>query len=133
MSASRQAERVNAFRVDDRYLFKHYFEGEDVFARLKQYYHNQGYRFEVPPDEFERVRAFLADEGYDLVVREDPDPFVVVVEQYTAHPEDVFTESVVHRSVEGYNCFLLTDRMAVARAVSEGATRLADTDLDGPF
>jgi hypothetical protein len=126
-------ERVNAFRIDERHLFKHYFEGEDVFARLKPYYNNQQYRFEVPPDEFEDVRSFLAECGYELVVVDPIEKFVVVVEQYTAHPEGVFEESVAQRSVDGYNCFLVTDQYAVAGAVAEGATRLTDTDLPNPF
>ena len=27
-------EQVKAFKIDETYLFKHYFEGEDVFDRL---------------------------------------------------------------------------------------------------
>lgn len=30
--------RVNVFWVKERFLFKHYFDGETVFARLKSYY-----------------------------------------------------------------------------------------------
>jgi hypothetical protein len=126
-------ERVNTFQVDERHLFKHYFEGEDVFARLKPYYNAQQYRFEIPPDEFDDVRSFLTEHGYELVVVGPTEKFVVVVEQYTTHPEGVFEESVAQRSVDGYNCFLVTDQYAVAGAVAEGATRLSDTDLPNPF
>lgn len=126
-------ERVNAFEVDETYLFRHYFEGEDVFDRLKGYYNNQQYRFEVPSEELDEVRSFLADHGYGLVVVDVLEAFVVVVRKYTRHPDNIFKESVIQRSVDGYNCFLMTDQDAVERAVEEGATRLGETGLENPF
>jgi hypothetical protein len=135
MVAFRRAshEQVNVFEVDELYLFKHYFDGEDVFDRLKRYYNNQQYRFEVPPDEFEDLQAFLAEHGYGLVVVDVLPEFVVVFKKYTDHPENIFKTSVIQRSVDGYNCFLLTDRDAVDRAVDAGATRLPETGLENPF
>ena len=135
MAAFRRAgqEQVNVFEVDETYLFKHYFDGDEVFDRLKQYYNNQQYRFEVPPDEFEDLQSFLAEYGYGLVVVDAIEEFVVVVEKYTTHPENIFKASVIHRSVDGYNCFLLTDQAAVEQATREHATRLTETDLSHPF
>ena len=128
-------ERVNAFAVDDYYLFKHYFDGDEVFARLWRYYNNQQYRFEVPAEAFEGIRAFLTQHDYALVpVDEASIPeFVVAVRKYTTHPENIFKASVIHRSSENYNCFLLTDQDAVEQAVEKGAVRLTQTSLENPF
>jgi len=126
-------ERVNAFQVGERYLFKHYFEGAAVFQRLEEYYNNQQYRFEVPPGEFEAVQSFLSAHGYELTVVDFPEEFVVVVEKYTDHPENIFKASVMQRSADGYNCFLVTDRAAVEQAVSDGATRLTEVAIENPF
>jgi hypothetical protein len=104
-----------------------------VFAQLKTYYNNQQYRFEVPPTEFDRIQAFLDDHGYGLVVVDALDAFVVVVTEYMAHPDNIFKASVIQRSVDDYNCFLMTDQVAVEQAVHEGATRLTDTGLENPF
>ena len=60
-------------------------------------------------------------------------PFVVVVKKYTAHPDEIFKQCVIQRTVSGYNCFLLTDQAAVKEAVQKGATRLTETDLEDPF
>jgi hypothetical protein len=125
--------RVNAFPVDERFLFKHYFEGETVFDRLKPYYNNQQYRFEVPPAEFDGLRTFLADHGYLLAVVDDLDPFVVVVEKYTHHPENVFKDSVIQRGDATHNYFLLKDEAAIDRVVRNGATPIGRTDFDHPF
>lgn len=130
-------ERINAFEVGEGYLFRHYFEGETVFDRLKPYYDPQQYRFEVPRAEFDDLRSFLADNGYGLVAVDAPEEFAVVVRQYTEHPENVFKAAVATRATDGYNVFLLKDREAVERAVDRdvggGATRLVDTDLEYPF
>jgi len=135
MSGFRRAshDRVNVFEVDGTYLFKHYFDGDHVFDRLKPYYNNQAYRFEVPPEEFSDLQTFLADEGYGLAVVDAVPEFAVVVRQYTAHPDNIFKESVIQRTVEDYHCFLMTDQNAVEGAVDDGATRLTATDLANPF
>ena len=135
MAAFRRAgdEQVNVFEIDETYLFKHYFDGEEVFDRLKRFYNNQHYRFEVPTAKFETLRSFLAEHGYGLVVVDAVEEFAVVVKKYTQHPENIFKGSVIHRSVEGYNAFLMTDQTAVDRATREGAIRLTNTDLENPF
>ncbi|MFB6300268.1 MAG: hypothetical protein ABEH65_08420 [Halobacteriales archaeon] len=128
-------ERVNAFPIDGRYLFKHYFEGQSVFARLKRYYNNQQYRFEVPAEEFESIQSFLADHGYALIEIEPDaiDEYAVAVKQYTSHPENIFKRSVLQRSTDGYNCFLMTDRTAVEEAVDAGAMPVPATELTPVF
>lgn len=124
-------ERINVFAVDDYYLFKHYFEGDEVFARLGRYYNNQQYRFEVPAPDFEDVQSFVAEHGYALVPVDEASlpEFVVAVRKYTAHPDNIFKASVIQRSSENYNCFLMTDQDAVEQAVKEGAVRLTQTSL----
>lgn len=128
------SERVNVFPVSDRYLFKHYFDEDSVFDRLKRYYNKHQYRFEVPEQEYPEVRTFLQDYGYGLVTVAAVEAFVVVVEKYSEHPENIFKESVIQRSKENYNCFLMTGQDAVDHAVETGhARKLADTALENPF
>lgn len=124
------AERVNAFPVGDGYRFRHFFDGDAVFDRLKRYYESQEYRFSVPAHRFDGVQAFLDDHGYDLVVVDDPEPFAVVCRKYRSHPENVFKASVFRRSAGDYTVFVLRDRDSVETAVRQGATPLAETDLD---
>ncbi|GAB3417645.1 hypothetical protein GCM10027435_16600 [Haloparvum alkalitolerans] len=126
-------ERVNAFLIGDRYLFRHYFDGDAVFDRLKPYYEHDEYRFAVPPRRFEQIQAFLADRDYDLRVVDDPAPFVVVVRKYRSHPENVFKAAVHRWSTPNHNCFLLRDEGSVETAVRSGATRLPETSLSVSF
>lgn len=135
MVAFRKAghERINAFLIGNRYLFKHYFEDAVVFDRVKRYYNNSQYRFEVPASEFDDLRGFLAEHGFGLVSIDVLDPFVVVVRKYTDHPDAIFRDSVIHRGIPDYNCFLMKSRAAVERATGEGAVPIEETPLEHPF
>lgn len=124
-----QLERVNGFPIRDTLLFKNYFEGDDVFERLKAYYNGTKYRFEVPVDELDSLRRFLREHDYDVCVVERPAEFYVVVRQFTEHPDGIFKDSVYHERVDGYNAFLMKDREAVAATVDRAATRLSSTQL----
>jgi hypothetical protein len=115
-------ERITVFPVDEEYLFTHYFERTDIFESIQEY------RFEVPADEFEAVREQLVENYYDLVVVDDLEPYCVVKEAYTSHA-DILRASVIHWSRDGYNLFILKDETAVAQAVEQGATPIAETDL----
>ena len=88
------------------------------------------------PDEFVALReaAGMTPRSREGVERGLPNSlFAVVVRQYTAHPDNIFKESVIQRTVEDYHCFLMTDQNAVEGAVDDGATRLTATDLANPF
>ncbi|MFA1610039.1 hypothetical protein [Halobellus rubicundus] len=128
-------EKVNAFKVDNRYLFKHYFEGDEVFARLRKHYNHNQYRFEVPVEDFEETKSFLAEQGYGLVAVQAAEEFVVVVRKYTEHPGNIFKQSVTQRSIPKYNCFLMTTQTAVKEAAAQTSTAkpLNKTKIDNPF
>lgn len=122
-------QRVNVFEVDDRYLFKYFFDEDGVFAKLKRYYDSYEYRFEVPAERFEYVREVLLDHGYAPTVVDPVEPFVVVKRKYTDHPEILFRGSVLHRSAGNFNCFVMKDTDAVEQAIEAGAQPLAETDV----
>lgn len=123
-----EPERIVVFRVDDAYFFSHYFERTDLFDELKDHYDGDAYRFEVPAEEFDDVRAFLEDNHYALDVVEDPAPYCVVVEKYEPHA-DVLRNSVLNWERRGHRFFVMSDDLAVEQAVEQGATRLEETDF----
>lgn len=122
-------EPIYVFRLDDAYVFRHYFELTDCFDALAEFYDDEAYRFEVPDREWDDVVGTLREFYYDPEVVEDVEPFVVVKEAYTPHAE-ILRNSVANWTRRGYNFFLMTDPLAVERAVQEeGATPVAETDL----
>lgn len=126
-------EQVNLFRVEDRYLFKQYFDQDTVFTALRDYYNQDDYRFEVPPDVVEEVKQVLREHMFEPVVVDAPAEFCVVYPKYTDHPDVLFKAAVLQRSKRDKHLFLLKDRLSVEQAVNNGATRLADTDMETRF
>lgn len=124
---------VNAFHIGNEYLFRHYFDGDAVYARLRRYYENQQYRFAVPAAEFDSVHRFLDEHGYVLEPVHTLDDYVVAVRKYTGHPDNIFKTSVLQRSHGNYTLFVLKDKGAVGRAVADGATRLRNSALSITF
>jgi hypothetical protein len=126
-------ERIHAFPFGELYLFKHYFEEQDLFDQLKRYYNSSEYRFEVPDGDYPAVEELLNEYGYGLVSIDNVQEFVVVVEKYTEHPDNVFKEAVYHEGGAGHNFFLMKDRAAAEQAIHNGATHFPNTDLTIPF
>ena len=126
-------EQVNLFRVEDRYLFKQYFEQDDAFTALRDYYNQDDYRFEVPPDAVEEVKQVLRGHMFEPVVVDAPVEFCVVYPKYTDHPDVLFKAAILQRSKRDKHLFLLKDQLSVEQAVNNGAIRLADTDMDTRF
>ena len=98
-------EQVNVFEIDGTYLFKHYF-APSAYGCLRPHYDHASYRFELPAASFDDVRRRLAGHGYALEPVAALSPYVVVVRQYTAHPDNIFKASVHQWSRDGYNLFL---------------------------
>lgn len=126
-------EQVNLFRVEDRYLFKQYFDQDTVFTALRDYYNQDDYRFEVPPDAVEEVKQVLREHMFEPVVVDAPAEFCVVYPKYTDHPDVLFKTAVLQRSKRDKHLFLLKDQLSVEQAVNNGAKRLADTDMETRF
>lgn len=124
-----EREPVYVFVIDRAYVFKHYFERDDVFDALSGYYDPDEYRFEVPEREWAEAAAVLREHRYDPEVVDDVAAFVVVKEQYEKHA-DVLRDSVAHWTRRGYEFFLLKDPVSVELAVQEhGATPVEETDM----
>lgn len=124
-----EREQVNVFTINNTVLFKHYFDGNEVFYRLKPYYNSNEYRFEVPVGKFDSLRRFLRTHGYDMTIIDRQTDYYVAVKQYSAHPDGIFKLSVYTERVDGYNCFLMKDQDAVKTAINQGAERLSALPL----
>jgi len=122
-------EPVHVFVLDRTYVFKRYFELNELFDALRDFYDADEYRFEVPEREWDGVAGTLREYHYEPTVVEDVEDFVVVKEQYTKHAE-ILKNSVTNWTRRGYNFFLMKDPLSVELAVQEqGATPAAETDL----
>jgi len=125
--------RINAFEVEDAgvYIFSQYFDEDEIFDELREWYNSEKYRFEVPVEEIDQVEALLEEYFYALQRIEPPaiEPFCVVKEKYTDHA-GILRNSVYHTSQAGSTVFVMQDELSVEQALEQGATRLADSDIE---
>jgi hypothetical protein len=120
-------ETIRVFPMDEEYWFSHYFDRQDLFRRLREYYNEDEYRFKISQEEFEQVREELADEYIELDVIEDRESFCVIRDQHSEYG-DILRDSVAHWERRGQRFFLMKDDLAVKEAIERGAERLADTE-----
>jgi len=116
------------FKIDDEYLFSHYFHQQDVFDDLQEYYNDDAYRFEVPAAEFDTVSNRLEDAYFEPAVVTELEPYCVVIDKYDEHAE-ILKNSVANWERSGKRFFLIKDDLAVKEAVERGATRISETDF----
>lgn len=121
-------DEIIMFEIGDEYLFSHYFDQQDVFEDLREYYNEDEYRFEMPTDEFDTVRERLEDAYFDPVVVTDLEPYCVVIDKYDEHAA-ILKRSVVTWERQGRRFFLMKDELAVKEALERGATRISETDF----
>lgn len=123
-------EQINVFVVNDTYVFKHYFDQDELFGQLEQYYNRDAYRFELPTEAaFETAATILDEFFYDLTLVDDIEPFCVVTQQGKDHSE-LMQSTVVKFDRGRHNIHLLQDQVSVDQAVERGAVPLEDAPVD---
>lgn len=128
LTDSFEREPIYVFKLDEYYLFTHYFSRTDTFSELHEYSNDQEYRFEVPKDEFPWVLELLEENHYEPIRVDDIEEFAVVKKEYTPH-SDILRNSIMHWSRDGYNFFLIQSPHAVEEAVEQAATPIEESDL----
>jgi hypothetical protein len=123
-------ERINVFELDEFYVFKHFFEMDDAFNAVRDYYNGEEYRFEVPKDELSEVKDRLADYFYELEVVDDIKEFCVARRKYSDHPKLLFRNAVDVRSRGEYKIFVMKDELGVEQALMHEPQRLMESDLE---
>lgn len=123
-----EPETIPVFELDGEYVFSHYFNREDIFDELKDFYNGEKYRFEVPESEFDAVRDRLAEVYYDVEIISDPDSYIVVTEKYDKHAE-ILKMSVANWERDGHRFFIMKNELSVKQAVEKGATRIEETNF----
>jgi hypothetical protein len=125
-----EREKITAFEVDGTYLFKQYFDRDDVFDALNSYYNSDKYRFEVEEGELDEVQQILDEYFFDLQIADELEKYYVVMDQGVDY-SDVLRNAVVTKHRGDHVVFLMKDLLSVEQAEEMGARRLSETDGNG--
>lgn len=124
-----EQEQITAFEFDQTCLFKQYFDKDDLFQQLEQYYNSDKYRFEVPEEELSEVDQILHSFFYKLKVVDQAREYCVV-QNKEEDSSEILRNSVAHQRRAGYDIFLMKDMISARQAIEKGAQSLEKTDLD---
>ena len=100
-----ETEEITVFEIGDRYIFKTYFDEDQLFKQLKKYYNENKYRLEIPEADLEEVRQILDEYYYDLDVEDSVDDYCVVVDRKSKSANTL--RNSVMRKHKGNKRFLL--------------------------
>jgi len=115
-------KRINVFKVDKLWVFKHFFaDDKELFRELADYYNRKTYRFEFKTLG-ERNNAFklLERNGFDAYPIEDLSGYLVKLGKFSKYAP-VLKNSVDHTETLTERIFLMKDLAAVEEAQEFGA------------
>ena len=119
---TQQRPRINFFKLNKAYYFKHFFDDPELFREIEPYYEKANYRFKMATaGERNKVMKFLERKGFDPNIIEDAAPFTVEIGKYQNYGE------LLKNSVESYPLrdkivLVMKDMMWVEQALEMGAT-----------
>jgi hypothetical protein len=122
-------EEITAFEFGGRYIFKQYFDNDDLFQELEQYYKSDKYRFEVPEGELSEVRQVLDNYFYELEIADSIEEYCVV-QQKEADSSTILRNAVLSQRQGNHDIFLMKDKLSVRQAVEQGASHGKKSDLE---
>lgn len=100
-------ENFNVFEVEEMYLFKQYFDRDEVFKELRPYYNADFHRFEISQDDFDDVDELLDQHFYSTNVVSEPERFCVVYPEEGDVPDVLFIASVLQQRTGDHLLFLM--------------------------
>lgn len=73
-----ERQELTAFAIGNSYFFTDYFDHDDLFTTLNDYYNSDSYRLEIPYCELDTDRQILDRCFSDLVIADELVPYCVV-------------------------------------------------------
>lgn len=107
-----EQEEITAFEFGQTYLFKQYFDENDLFQQLQEHYNSDKYRFEVPGGELLEVKQILDSFFYKLKIAHEPLDYCVV-QNKQADSSDILRNSVANQRRGNYEFYLMKDEISV--------------------
>jgi len=104
-----EQKEITAFEFGQTYLFKQYFDKDDLFQQLQEYYNSDKYQFEVPEGKILDVRQILDSFFYELKIADEPMDYCVVQDKQV-DSSDILRNSVAIQRRGNYEIYLMKDK-----------------------
>jgi hypothetical protein len=122
-----ETEEITVFDIGDRYIFKTYFDEDQLFKRLEKYYNNDKYRFEIPEGDLKEVRQVLDEYYYELDVEDSVEDYCVVVDRKSKSANTL--RNLVMRKHKGeHEILVMKDKLSKRQALEKSAVALEKSE-----
>lgn len=120
---------INAFDIDDRYLFKAFFDENDLCTQLEQYYNPDRYRYEIPSGKIEHIEQILDEYFYELTYPDSRTPFIIAADK-NIDTTNILRNAIHNQRRKLYHIFLMKNETSASQAIEQGAKYLVDTPIN---
>ncbi|OPY50652.1 MAG: hypothetical protein A4E48_01804 [Methanosaeta sp. PtaU1.Bin060] len=116
------------FKAGGRWIFKHFFDDQEIFRELADYYNKDLYRFEFKTvGERNKALKLLDLRGFEVDLVQDLRGYAVKLPKYSRYAP-VLKNSVAMIETPEWRIFLMKDRAAVEEAQRLGA-KIVEVDV----
>ena len=114
-------KRITFFKLGKLWVFKHFFDNQEIFNALLDYYNKDQFRFEFKSIGVRNnALKLLERNGFDYDLVEDPKGYVVQFPRQAKYAQ-ILKNSVAFKEAANERIFLMKDLAAVEEAVGLGA------------
>lgn len=123
-----ETEEITIFDTGDTYIFKTYFDENQLFNQLETYYNEDKYRLEIPEGDLKQVRQILEEYYYELTVTDDVEDYCVVLGK-NADSSDILRNSVMRKRRGQHEILIMKDKLSKEQAIEKGAVDLENSGV----
>ncbi|WP_336326488.1 hypothetical protein [Halovenus sp. HT40] len=123
-----ETEEITVFEIGGTYIFKQYFDENQLFKQLEKYYNEDKYRFEIPEDDLEQVRQVLEKYYYKLEVADSVDAYCVVVDK-KSDSSNILRNSVMRKEKRQHEVIVIKNKLSKKQAIEQGAVSIEKSEV----
>jgi len=124
-----ETEEITAFEIGDRYIFKTYFDENQLFKQLETYYNEDKYRFEIPDSDLGKVRQLLEKYYYELEVVDRVEDYCVVVDR-KSKSASTLRNSVMRKHRGQHEILVMKDELSREQSLEKDAVNLRKSEVE---
>lgn len=123
-----ETEEITVFDIGERYIFKTYFDEDQLFKRLEKYYYKDKYPFEIPEGDSKRVQKVLDKYHYELDTEDSVEDYCVVVDR-KSKSANTLRNSIMRKHKGKHEIIVMKDEISKRQAVEKSAVALEKSEV----
>lgn len=127
LNVRRKRIKINVFKLNKIYVFKHFFEDKEIFKDLVDFYNPESFRFEMKSAGARNkvMKTLYMKYGFDTNYIETPDDFTVMIGKDKKYAV-ILKNSVDFKETKDARIFIMKDLATTSEAINLGAKKYGD-------